>query len=144
MDSASPRLQKLAHRLLVLERQSGHRSEEAAAFHVTEKLRQRLSMLTGAAGFRAVLARSLALAGQEVKWLGAIRVDARGSLEALNEVCARMPADEIARGEEALIAHLIGLLVTFIGASLTAYLLQDIWPEVSPQDLSPEMEENGG
>jgi len=144
MSSAPAKLRKLAQRLLAIEHPSGKRGETAVAFLVTEKLRQRLSILTGNAGFRAVLARALALAGEEVRWLNRIHIDSRGSLEGLDEACAQISADEMARGQTVLIAQLIGLLATFIGASLTAYLLQDVWPEVSPDDLSSETEEDNG
>ena len=33
-----------------------------------------------------------------------------------------------------LVAHLIQLLITFIGESLTLTLLQDIWPEIQGPD----------
>lgn len=144
MSEAPAKLRKLAQRLLAIEDPPEKRGDTAVVFVVTEKLRQRLSILTGNAGFRAVLARALALAAAEVRWLNRIHIDARGSLEGLDEACAQISADEIARGQAALITQLIGLLATFIGASLTAYLLRDVWPEVSPDDLSSETEEDNG
>lgn len=144
MGSASPKLRKLAQRLLSLEPAPGKAGDRTAAFRVTEKLRQQLSIVTGAAGFRAVLARSLALASEEVRWLNGIHVGANGSLEELDGVCAELSPEEIARGETILLARLIGLLVTFIGAPLTAHLLQDVWPKLSPRELDSETEEEDG
>lgn len=141
--SVTPIARKLARRLLSFEAPVDN-TGNPAAFCVTEKLRQPLSTLTGAAGFRALLSRALALAGEEVRWLKAIHVDASGSLEGLDETGAQLSPDEIAEGETILIARVIGLLMTFIGGALTAHLLQDIWPEVSPRDLDSETEKDNG
>lgn len=143
MGLAPAKLRKLAQRLLDSDapRKEG---DGSAAFRVIGQLRQPLSVLVGSAGFRALLSRALALGSEEVRWLNGIHVNANGSLERLAEVCAQLPPDEIARGEAILIARLIGLLVTFIGAPLTAQLLQDVWPGISPYDLDSETEENDG
>lgn len=143
MPSLTPKARKLAGRLLSFEA-PGNNNKKTAAFRVSEQLRQPLSILVGAAGFRALLSRALGLAGEEVRWLKAIHIDASGSMEGLEETGAQLSADEIARGETVLIAHLIGLLVTFIGVALTARLLQDIWPGVSPRDLDSATEKDDG
>lgn len=144
MRSATPRLQGFAQRLLALEAASGNKGEADTAFRVCEKLRQPLSALAGVAGFRALLSRALVLANGEVPWLKAVHVDAQGSLEGLDEVRAGLSPKEIAEGEAVLLARLIGLLVTFIGETLTLRLMQDIWPEISSRDLSSEMEKDNG
>lgn len=146
MRSAPPRLRKFARRLLALETASGKAGEGSgsAAFSVNEKLRQRLSTLVGVAGFRALLSRALALAKGEVRWLEAVRVDADGSLEGLDEARAQLPPDTIAEGEAILIAHLVGLLVTFIGEGLTVRLIQNVWPEISARDLNSKTESDNG
>jgi hypothetical protein len=64
-----------------------------------------------------------------------------GSLNSL-EAAAGLPEDEIARGETVLIAHLVALLITFIGEALTLRLLQEAWPEVSRSDLISGPETN--
>lgn len=107
-------------------------------FGVCEKLRQPLSMLAGVAGFRSLLSRALALAGDEVRWLKAVHVKADGSLEGLDE--AQLSDAEIAAGEAVLVARLIGLLVTFIGEALTVHLVQEAWPEASLGGLDSEPE----
>jgi hypothetical protein len=116
----------------------GNKSSEArtrAAFHVCETLRPHLATLVGNAGFRALLARTLALAGAEVRWLRAVRVKADGSLEGLEEPYAQLSPDEFLEGHVVLLAHLIGLLVAFIGENLTLRLLREIWPKVPLEDL---------
>jgi hypothetical protein len=139
MRAAIP-LKNFARRLLALEASSGEtrESEGSAAFRVSEKLRQALSTFVGVAGFRSLLSRALALAGDEFQWLKAIHVGADGSLEGMDEV--HLTDAEIAEGEVVLVAQLIGLLVTFIGEALTLHLLHDAWPEPSLGGLYSEPE----
>ena len=86
---------------------------------VCDKLRRPLTTLAGAAGFRSLLARALTLAKQESPALGAWEIRSDGSLEGVN--------GEAAQSGTVLIAHLIGLMITFIGVSLTLRLLHDVW-----------------
>lgn len=145
MRSVPPSLKKFARRLLALET-AGKAADASgwAAFQVSEKLRRPLSTLAGVAGFRSLMSRALALATGEVQWLKAVHIKADGSLEGLDEVRAQLSAAEIAEGEAALIAQLIGLLVTFIGESLTVRLMQEVWPEISARDLNSETEKDHG
>lgn len=140
MRSANPALRNLARRLLALEASSGRAREAAgsSAFYVCEKLRQSFSILAGVAGFRSLLSRALTLASDEVRWLKAVHVNADGSLAGLED--AQLTDAEIAEGEAGLVAQLIGLLVTFIGATLTLQLLQQAWPEASLGGLNSEPE----
>jgi hypothetical protein len=101
---------------------------------VIEKVRGPLAALTGVAGFRSLLSRALALANAEVRWLRAVHVKADGALECPPEI-ARLDKEEMANGEVALVAQLLGLLVTFIGEALTARLLEDVWPGVPINDF---------
>lgn len=138
MRSANPALRNLARRLLALEASSGRAREAtgSSAFYVCEKLRQSFSILAGVAGFRSLLSRTLTLASDEVRWLKAVHINADGSLEGLDD--AQLSDTEIAEGEAVLVAQLVGLLVTFIGATLTLQLLQQAWPDASLGGLSSE------
>ena len=140
MRSATPRLRNFAQRLLALEASPGktREAEGSAAFAVCERLRQPFSTLAGVAGFRSLLSRALTLASEEIRWLKGVRVNADGSLGGLDD--AQLSDAEIAEGEAVLVAQLIGLLVTFIGATLTLQLLQQAWPEASLGGLSAEPE----
>ena len=139
MPAVTPELRRLARRLLA-EAASGRirEAKESGAFSVCEKLRQPLSILAGVAGFRALLSRALALAGDEVLWLKTVRVNADGSLARSDE--GQLSAAEIAEGEAVLLAQLVGLLVTFIGESLTLRLLQEALPEAGVLNSEPESE----
>jgi hypothetical protein len=104
---------------------------------VVEKVHGPLAALVGVSGFRSLLSRALASAGDEVRWLRAVHVKADGSLERPAEM-AQLDKEEVTRGEAAVIAQLLGLLVTFIGEALTARLLLDAWPGVSINDFDFE------
>jgi hypothetical protein len=126
----------LARRLLSFESTAENLSDANtfAALIVSEKLRRPLSTLAGTAGFRSLLMRALTLAKREAEVLDGVQVKEDGSLEGLN-------------GEEreagvVLIAHLVGLLETFIGESLTLRLLNDIWPNLSGVDTNSEGKES--
>jgi hypothetical protein len=142
MRSARPEQRRFARRLLALEASADQ--THSAAFSACEKLRRPLAVLAGIAGFRALLSRALALANGEVRWLKAVHVNANGSLEGLEGVRAQVSPDDFARGEEILVAQLVGLLATFIGEALTLRLVQEVWPEISVGDLNSEMEKDDG
>jgi|SRR5687767_10397402 hypothetical protein len=146
MPPTPPRLRKLARRLLTLESASGKAAagNGSAAFRVNEKLRRPISTLAGVAGFRSLLSRALALAGDEVRWLKAVHVSAAGSLEAMEKIRTQLSPEDIARGEEVLIGRLVGLLITFIGEGLTLRVLQEAWPAVSARDLNSGTEKDHG
>ena len=85
--------------------------------------------LTGYGGYRALLVRALALATAEVPWLGSLSVNANGSLEDLAGLHAQLPHAEFLEGKVVLLAQLLGLLVAFIGPTLTSRLVGEIWPQ---------------
>ena len=119
----------IAGRLIAYEASQNESSETnvTAAFGVCDRLRRALGKLAGVAGFRSLLLRALTLAKAEVAWLEALQLKADGSLEC-PEPKAALAQAEMVRGEIVLVAQLLGLLVTFIGQSLTWSLLQEVWP----------------
>ena len=123
----------MAQRLLAYEAAAGKNSEptESAAFRVCAKLRQPLITLAGVAGFRSLLSRALTLARAEAPSLSAVQIAADGSLKGLGELEPQIDKDQAGEGGAILIAQLIGLLLTFIGAGLTLRLVQDVWPEAA-------------
>ena len=115
----------LAERLLAYEAAAGKNSEptESAAFRVCEKLRQPLCSLAGVAGFRSLLSRALALARAEGPGLSAVQVGADGSLKGLDELGPERDKDMSNEGGALLVAQLLGLLLTFIGETMTSRLV---------------------
>ena len=129
-DRAVPK--EFARRLLEYEAATSEssRSGQSAAFSVCEKLRGRLSKLLGVEGYNTLLRRALALAGAEVPSLRNLQITPDGSLEGMDKQEA-VPGDQAAaaQGEVALVGHLLGLLVIFIGPALTLQLLHEVWPK---------------
>jgi len=119
----------IAGRLIAYEASQNESSETnvTAAFGVCDRLRRALGKLAGVAGFRSLLLRALTLAKAEAAWLEALQLKADGSLEYPGQKAALAQA-EMVQGEIVLVAQLLGLLVTFIGESLTWSLLQEVWP----------------
>jgi hypothetical protein len=134
--SDTPTTRNLAKQLLALE--SADTSAEMPDAHaircVCEKLRRPLATLAGAAGFRSLLERALTLSKQECQILEEWEVEPDGSLRGLDSESARWGA--------VLIAHLIGLMITFIGESLTLQLLQNAWPNLPCSEVIYERYES--
>ena len=107
-----------------------------SAFIICERLGPHLTTLMGTAGFRALLSRALALANEEIAWLGAVHVNADGSMEGLEQLHAHLDPHEFIEGRIVLVAQLLGLLVAFIGEDLTLSVVREVWPEFPVNDLN--------
>jgi len=137
MNRATPKARKLAEHLLRFETATGKAGAEGtAAARACEKLRQVLSALLGGAGFRALLARALIMAQAEAPGLRAVQVKADGSLEGLSAVEPQSGDGKVAKEEVILIAHLLGLLIVFVGEALMLRLVQDAWPKATPDHFN--------
>jgi hypothetical protein len=130
MDMPFSSLQSLAQRLLSLEAEnSGGDALGHGAVRVCEKFRVSLTRFAGPEAFASLMRRSLALARADAPSLEAVTLNANGSLAGLEGL-----ASETRNGESEavveIIAHLLGLLVTFIGEPLTLRIVHEWWPEV--------------
>jgi hypothetical protein len=124
---------ELAEQLVALE--AGSKSiSTAATCRVCEKLRGPLVKWMGPAGFSSLLSRALALARRECPALGAVQVKPDGSLEGLESAAAQ--------AHPILVGYLLSTLITFIGVTLTMWLLHDIWPDQPGLDLNSPGEES--
>lgn len=130
---------EFAGKLLAYVAASGAAAEpnDFPGFRVCAALRGPLAKFMGAAGVGALLSRALALASVEIPWLRQLRVHDDGTLEGVAEIEAKLGPGAIAEGEIALVGHLLGLLVIFIGPSLTLGLLHDIWPDWTIEMADP-------
>ncbi len=126
MSSASPEILELARRLLAYEaaRDNSPDAGRDVALRVIEELRLRLIKLAGVDGFRSLLSRAVTLAKAQTASLNTVQVRADGSLEGLDGI-------EAGEAGAVLVAHLLELLVTFIGASLTLSVVRGKWPDAS-------------
>ena len=131
MDTPSASMRDLARRLLAANQvASGSQVDEAVV--LIEKLRITLTKLAGPEGFISLLRRALALARAEVPSLRNVKIGADGRLEGFEEIVADKGTG--GTGDEAAVAitaHLLGLLVTFIGEPLTLRLERAVWSDTS-------------
>lgn len=126
MMRTTPLLREVAERLLTIEDRA--RSEgESAATRVCGKLKELLGRLLGSGGFWALLSRALALAQAEARELHTVELKPDGALVGFKE--------DQRQAEVVLVAHILGLLVTFIGSTLTISLLRDVWPKAAIEQL---------
>ena len=122
-------MRDLARRLLAASQTAtGPQVHEAVL--VSERLRISLERFAGAAGFASLLRRALVLASGDVPLLRSVKIGADGRLEGLEQLDTGTSALE-SEAAVAITAHLLGLLVAFIGESFTLRLLRDSWPDTS-------------
>jgi hypothetical protein len=133
----SPQMREFAERLLADETVTAIPSEAKmlVAFRVCEKLRWSLTTLAGAIGFQSLMLRALTVAKREAPSLRAVEVTAGGSLQDGDAAPNLNNHDD---GGVLLVAHLLGLLFTFIGETLTLRLVHDVWPDASFSTLTAE------
>jgi len=142
-----PEVSTAAHALArrVLLHDAGEHPEPAALVEAVERadtrLRARLVNLVGLSGYTTLVARAVRLAQTEVPALERVTVDAgapggargEGSLRGVRDVVesARVGGDLGAAeaGLIAILAHIIGLLILFIGEDLALRLGREAWPE---------------
>ena len=128
MPSAS--MQGLAQRLLAVEAARQNASGSDVGVRVCEKLQITVTRFAGSAGFVSLLRRALALARAEAPSLQNLKVKPDGALEGC-EALAVEAANGKHEGVVAIIAHLLGLLETFVGEPFTLRLVRDAWPDAS-------------
>lgn len=131
-DMSSQSIHVLARRVLAIEAasKSGDDPHVHEAVRVCDKLKISLTRFAGADGFASLLRRSMALARAEVPSLSQVTLNPDCSMEGLETLAAQHPKIGIEAGT-AIIGHMLGLLVTFIGEPLTLRLLGESWPDAS-------------
>ena len=133
-------MRAIARRLIDEEYDASDPNAYGAAFRVCNKLQKSLSVLTGAKGFGSLFTRALKRAGDEVPWVNGLILDAKGTLlPPLPEVEAKLSSREAAKGGLAVVVHLLNLLATFVGESLTLRLVQQVWPRAKLNSKTSEM-----
>jgi len=131
MSRATPQMRDFAKRLIACETRINKSAEikNPVGLPVPEKLRTQLATVMGTGGFNALLARALVLASAEVPRFSAIQVKADGSLAGVEEVRAQLSPSAFFEGRVVLLAQLLGLLVAFIGETMTVRLVREVWPK---------------
>ena len=131
MNPLSKSTRAWAGRLLAAENANGGPTsgQEREVQRICERLRVALTQFVGVDGFTALLRRALVLARAEVPSLQHVKVTTDGRLEEIETASGNIShSNEAAL---AITAHLLGLLVHFIGESLALRLVGDGEPAVS-------------
>jgi hypothetical protein len=140
MDTPSPSTRDLARRLLAASKTASNPHVPEAVV-VIEKLRSSLTKFAGFEGFASLLRRALRLASADVPSLKSVKVASDGRLEGFEQIVADRGTG--AAGDAAavaVIAHLLWLLVTFIGEPLTLTLVREAWSHNSLDESSSTRE----
>ena len=97
---------------------------------VIGRLQISLAQFAGDAGFASLLRRAVVLASADVPSLHSVKIGADGRLDGVEQLAADTGTGALG-GEAAvaITAHLLGLLVAFIGGPLTLRLLREAWPD---------------
>jgi hypothetical protein len=138
-------IQKLTQLLLTHEsaRLDSANGDVDRAVQACQKLREPLTKLAGTAGFSSLLSRALALSKRQAPALNGLQVEADGSLVGSNGVLQDVAVAKAERhGGEVLVAELLHLLVTLIGAPLTLSMVREAWPDVPAEHLTLRTEDN--
>ena len=111
-----------------------------AGERVLRRLRDDLSRVLGDEGFAALEGRALDLAGRRFAFLAN---GARGprSLDDARAALAGRDPREAGEALQAVCAHLIGLLFTFLGEPLTRRLIRLAWPDLPGDDSAARARE---
>ena len=139
----SPMMRDWARHLLASEAVAITASErtDPATLLVYEKLRRQLRGPVGVDGFHALASRALTLAKSEAPKLSAVQLTAEGSLSGLGEPHSQTDPAQDGEIGVVLIAHLLGLFLTFLGAATTRRLVQDVFPlletPIEPDTTTP-------
>lgn len=96
-----------------------------------QKLCIRLAKLVTAAGSQALVARAIHLAAADAPFLRGLRagVVPGACVEGVQDSTRDVSPELAQAGLVAVMAHLLGLLVTFIGPDVTARIVGDVWPD---------------
>ena len=108
------------------------------------RIRSQLSELIGLSGYAALIARALRLAQDEIPALEHVTINIeKGGLNGIHDFMevAQAHVDyprSAWAGLTAILAHVIGLLSTFIGEDLALRLIREGWPDLGHVQVALE------
>jgi hypothetical protein len=100
-----------------------------ATERAVDELGAHLRRVFGPAGFEALLTRSLAVSRREHAFLERVPDPKGGGLSGLVRAADGREPHEVERGCTCLFAHLMELLMTFVGEGIAFGLLRQAWPD---------------
>ena len=141
MDTPTLSTRDLARRLLAAS-QTGSDPHVSNVVAVIERLRISLSKFAGDAGFVSLLRRAVAMASSDIPSLQNVKIGMNGRLDGVEQIDASSGTGALGEAAAvAITAHLLGLLVAFIGEPLTVRLLRESWPDTLISFKNPEADQ---
>lgn len=142
MPQSSPSLRRFVHHTLLASAGATPPAprQSAAAFDgLHAALQARLHPMFGQAAVAALFARAVQQAAREYPWVTSVLPSGADACvaEAVTLHATRLPADVVAHGLAAVLAHQIALLTEFIGEDVTMPLIHDAW-QALPQNEGTE------
>jgi hypothetical protein len=139
MGSATSHIPEFANRIVAYEAQQcpSPLSQTDCIVRVCEKLRLHLIPLIGAAGYHALISRTIALLKKDHPWSVYAGIKPDGALDFSLPEEPEASAGFIPGDAVAIPARLLGLLATFIGEPLTLNLALEVWP-LLPKEAAGE------
>ena len=141
METPFSSMQDLARRMLAAS-QTGSGPHVPEVVAVIERLQISLAKFAGDAGSTSLLRRAVVLASADVPSLQSVKIGPNGRLDGIEQLAAETVAGAL--GDEAAVAitaHLLWLLVAFIGEPLTLRLLRESWPDTRITFKNPEADQ---
>ena len=141
MDTPTSSTRDLAKRLLAAS-QTGRDAHVSDVAAVIQRLRISLSKFAGDAGFVSLLRRAVAMASADVPSLKNVRIGMNGLLDGVEQIDASSGTGVLGEAAAvAITAHMLGLLVAFIGEPLTVRLLRESWTDTLISFKNPEADQ---
>lgn len=134
-------LARHAEKILAIEAGSAPSAEAiaSAVAKACEKVTERFAPIVGEAGIRTLYERALVLAVADTPSLAPARTDgARDEWAKLRKCIEGHDADTAADAAVVLLSAFVGILGRFIGDTLVARILHDVWPAAFPRRPSKE------
>ena len=106
--------------------------------HACGALYRVLETSMGSTGLQALIGRAIQVTSREYPWLGSVQtgIVADCPVTGLNEAAERLDVEDATAGYAALLASIVGLLITFIGEELTLRFVRSAWPTLALSKLS--------
>jgi hypothetical protein len=126
-----------------LDRHKSRESVVPAGQAACAALYRRLTPLVTSSGSQGFLTRSLHLAREQYPFLQGLRGGASPEtcLEGLDEALRDVGSDDAYQALVLVLAHMIGLLATFIGDDLAMRILGEAWPNLPLESDEVQEEE---
>ena len=93
-----------------------------------------IETLLGGSGARILQSRALYLTARDHPWVAGIGTTHSGALTGMEEALTQESSEAVLTAFAEVLGHVVVLLTSFVGASLTMKVVQDSWPQLDVDD----------